>query len=45
MGSGAVIYIPSFINISSGIQKLKGGIHRYINTQTAWRWHKQALGK
>jgi hypothetical protein len=22
MGSGAMIYIPSFINISSGIQKL-----------------------
>jgi hypothetical protein len=29
MGSGAVIYIPSFIKICSGIQKLMGeGIHR-----------------
>jgi hypothetical protein len=28
MGSGAMIYIPSFINIGSGIQKSMGGIHR-----------------
>jgi hypothetical protein len=27
MGSGAVIYIPSFIEIGSGIQKLIGGGH------------------
>jgi hypothetical protein len=27
MGSGAMICIPSFIKIGSGIQKLKGGIH------------------
>jgi hypothetical protein len=26
MGSGAMIYIPSFIKIGSGIQKLRGGI-------------------
>jgi hypothetical protein len=26
MGSGAVIYVPSFIKIGSGIQKLIGGI-------------------
>jgi hypothetical protein len=25
MGSGAIIYIPSFIKIGSGIQKLMGG--------------------
>jgi hypothetical protein len=31
MGSGAMIYIPSVIKIGSGIQKLKGGIHRHIN--------------
>jgi hypothetical protein len=31
MGSGAVIYIPSFIKIGSGIQKLIGGIHRHTN--------------
>jgi hypothetical protein len=29
MGSGAVICIPSFIKISSGVQKLIGGIHRH----------------
>jgi hypothetical protein len=28
MGSGAMIYIPSFIKIGSGIQTLIGGIHR-----------------
>jgi hypothetical protein len=29
MGSGAVIlYVPNFIKIGSGIQKLIGGIHR-----------------
>jgi hypothetical protein len=33
MGSGAMIYIPSFIKIGSGIQKLIGG---YTDTQTAW---------
>jgi hypothetical protein len=27
MGSGAVIYIPSFIKIGSGIHKLIRGIH------------------
>jgi hypothetical protein len=26
MGSGAVIYMPSFIKIGSGIQKLTGGV-------------------
>jgi hypothetical protein len=28
MGSGAMVYIPSFINTCSGIQTLIGGIHR-----------------
>jgi hypothetical protein len=28
MGSGALIYIPSFIHIGSGIQELIRGIHR-----------------
>jgi hypothetical protein len=28
MDSGAVIYLPSFIKIVSGIEKLIGGIHR-----------------
>jgi hypothetical protein len=31
MGSGAKIYIPSFIKIGSGIQKLTGG--GYTDTQ------------
>jgi hypothetical protein len=35
MGSGAMIYILSFIKIGSGIQKLILG-----DTQTAWRCHK-----
>jgi hypothetical protein len=33
MGSVAMIYIPSFIKISSGIQKLIGGIYRRTDTQ------------
>jgi hypothetical protein len=36
VGSGGVIYIPSFIKISSGIQKL---IRGYTDTQT-WRFRK-----
>jgi hypothetical protein len=35
MGSGAMIYIPSFIKIGSGIQKLLRGKH--IQTRIA-RW-------
>jgi hypothetical protein len=33
MGSVAIIYIPSFINIGSGIQKLIGGIHIQTHRQ------------
>jgi hypothetical protein len=33
VGSGVMIYIPSFIKITSAIQKLMGG---YTDTQTAW---------
>jgi hypothetical protein len=33
MGSGAVIYVRSFIKIRSDIQKLIGGIHRHTHTQ------------
>jgi hypothetical protein len=29
MGSDAMIYIPRFIRIGSGIQKIIGGIHRH----------------
>jgi hypothetical protein len=32
MGSGAMIYIPNFIKIGSGIQKLIGGIRRYTDS-------------
>jgi hypothetical protein len=32
MGSGAMIYIPSFITIGSGVQKLMGGIHRHTDS-------------
>jgi hypothetical protein len=32
MGSGAMIYIPSFIKIGSAIQKLIGGIQTHIGT-------------
>jgi hypothetical protein len=34
MGSGAVIYVPCFIKIGSGAQKLIGG-DTQIHTQTA----------
>jgi hypothetical protein len=29
MGSGAVIYVPSFKKIGSGVQKLIGGTHTH----------------
>jgi hypothetical protein len=32
MGSGAVIYIPNFINIGSGVQKLIRGMHRHTDS-------------
>jgi hypothetical protein len=32
MGSGAVIYVPSFIKIGSGAQKLIRGIHRHTDS-------------
>jgi hypothetical protein len=35
MGSGAMIYIPSFIRIGSSIQKLIG-VDTHTDTQTAW---------
>jgi hypothetical protein len=33
MGSGAMMYIPSFINTGSGIHKLIAGIHRRANNK------------
>jgi hypothetical protein len=34
MGSGGIIYIPSFLKIGSGIQKFMGGrgIHRHTDS-------------
>jgi hypothetical protein len=32
MGSDAMMYIPSFKKIGSGIQKLLGGIHRHTDS-------------
>jgi hypothetical protein len=43
MGSGAMIYIPSFINISSGIKELIGVGVGFTDTQAAWRSHKPTL--
>jgi hypothetical protein len=33
MGSGAVIYVPGFIKIGSGVQKLIWRIHRHTHTE------------
>jgi hypothetical protein len=44
MGSGAIIYTPSFIKIGSGIQKLTRGIHIWT-TQIVRRSHKPAVRK
>jgi hypothetical protein len=38
MGSGAMVYIPSYIKIGSSVQKLIGG------SQPGWRSHKPTLG-
>jgi hypothetical protein len=46
MGSGAVIYVPSFIKIASGIQKLMGGggyTYAPTHTHTATSSHKPTL--
>jgi hypothetical protein len=32
IGSGVVIYIPSFINTGSAIRKVTGRIHRHTGT-------------
>jgi hypothetical protein len=32
MGSGAMIYVPSFVKIGSGIQKLVEWIHRHTDS-------------
>jgi hypothetical protein len=45
MGSGAMIFIPGFIKIGSGIQKLMGGGGGFTDAQTSWRSHKPTLGR
>jgi hypothetical protein len=45
MGSGAMIYVPSFIKIGSGVQKLIGGIHRHTQRNTHARTHGQQFHK
>jgi hypothetical protein len=45
MAVHATIYIPSFIKIGSGIQKLILGCGRFTATQTEWRLHKPDIGK
>jgi hypothetical protein len=32
MNSGAMIYIPSFLKIGSGVQELIGGIYRHTDS-------------
>jgi hypothetical protein len=45
MGSGAIIHVPSFITIGSGIQKLIGrGEGGYTDTKTAWRSYFKKVG-
>jgi hypothetical protein len=44
MESVAMVYIPSFIKIDSGFQKLLGG-STDTPTQTRWRSHKATRGK
>jgi hypothetical protein len=44
MGSGTMIYVPSFIKIDSGIRKLTGGVGGVrIHRQAAWRLHKPTV--
>jgi hypothetical protein len=45
MGSGGVIYIPSFIKIGSAIRKSKGDWVGFVDAQTSWRSHKPTLGE
>jgi hypothetical protein len=47
MGPGAMIYVPIFIKIGSGIQKLIGGIHghTYITEITGNYFHFVKLRK
>jgi hypothetical protein len=35
MGSGTMIYIPSFIKTGSGVQKITGGIHRHTDNMVS----------
>jgi hypothetical protein len=44
MGSGAVIYIPSFIMICWGIQKLIGAIYRNTDMMKIAKAHIKKAG-
>jgi hypothetical protein len=33
IGSGAVVWIPNFITLTSGIEKLMGGLHRHADSK------------
>jgi hypothetical protein len=41
IGSGGMMYLPSFVKIGSGVKKLMEGIHRH--TDSMERFHKPAL--
>jgi hypothetical protein len=43
MGSGAVIYVPSFIKIGSGVRKFIGGIYGHTQTHTHTHVHQRDL--
>jgi hypothetical protein len=42
VGSGAILYLPSFLKMGSSVQKL---IRGYAETWIAQRPHKHTLGK
>jgi hypothetical protein len=44
MGSGAMTYIRTFVEIGSGLQKLPNN-GKFTDTQTAQRSHNRTLGK
>jgi hypothetical protein len=43
MGSGAVIYVPSFIKIGSRVQNLIGGIRRHTDTDIMNSSHTNSI--
>jgi hypothetical protein len=43
MGSGAMLYAPSFIKTGSGIQMLIGRTHKHTDIETAWLFLKSTF--